>query len=148
MRKMFLDVLAIRPEEAGRLDDRVEDPHVESLSDEKLRELDVWTFAKVVGFRLEAQSEQGDGSLARVKDASCRQPKVRLVAAHHPVEHRQVDVGDASDVHEGAQVLRETGPAKGEAGAKVGGRDVELTVLAEDAHHVPCVHVHSRKQAP
>ena len=72
MRKMLLDVLTVRPEQARGLDDRVEDPDLEPLAAEELGELDVRALAKVVGLRLEAQPEQCDDSLAGVENASRR----------------------------------------------------------------------------
>ena len=76
MRKVLLDVLTVRSEQARRLDDRVEDPDLEPLAAQELGELDVRALAKVVGLRLEAQPEQCDDSLPAVEDASGRQSKV------------------------------------------------------------------------
>ena len=86
----------------------IEDPDLEPFPAQELGELDVWALAEVVGLRLEAQTEQRDDAFARVEDASRRRAKVRLVAPHDPVQHRQVDVCHPREVHQGAQVLRQT----------------------------------------
>ena len=58
------------------------------------------------------------------------------VGIENAAEHRQFDVALFGQVHGGTQILRQAGAAESVSGLEVGGRYVELPVLADQFHHL------------
>ena len=149
VRKVPLDVLTVRPEQACGLDDRVEDPDLEPLPDQELGELDVRALAKIVGLRLEAQPEQRNDHARRVSrilraarrrcDSLLRMTPLSIGRSTSAIRAMCMSARKSLGRHE---------PPNEKPGPQVRGRDVETIVLAEHAHHLARVHVDRREQPP
>src|SRR3546814_12659892 len=64
---------------------------------------------------------------------------VAVVAREYGGHHWQLQVLRFRQLGDGAQLLRQAGAAEGEARPQVGRRNVEVAILAEDAHGVASI---------
>ena len=139
MRKLGLDVLAVGADERRGVDDGVVDADLVALAEQRFRQVDIRTLTQVVAVGLEAQSEQGDPMTLAGEDSVDgildRQPIARQGAR----QQRDVDAFRAGQIEEGSKILRQARSTEGEARPQVLGRNVEGSVLTEEAHDLPAV---------
>src|SRR5207244_7833789 len=76
-----------------------------------------------------------DGSWASGRDGLNAWVQMRFVTLADAGENRDVHVAPSSGVQQGAQVLRQAGPAEREARPEIRGGNVELRVHAHEIHH-------------
>ena len=74
--------------------------------------------------------------LARLQHRVDAARDLRLVGLNHRRQDRRRHVIDAARAQQRSNVLRQARPAEGEARLEIGGRNVELLVLAKHAHHI------------
>ena len=136
VRQPLVDVGAVAPDQAAERDVRIADPQRQPFADQRLGQRHERAFAQVVAAALEAQAEQRDAALAALEHDVHDAGDVRVVAGDDTPEERRREVSILGDVVERAQILRQARAAEAEAGREIPLRDVEVAVLAEDAHHL------------
>src|SRR5205814_10151615 len=100
----------------------VVDEQVEAAPQQTFRQADHRTLAQVVGSLLEGEAEQPDLSMAGSSHEFVRPRQMALVRRYDSVEHRNLDIGVARVVGQGAHVLWETGAAERGTRREVRGR--------------------------
>src|SRR5690606_24977955 len=117
-------------------------------ADQPLREAHQRALAQIVRAGLERQADHADLAGARVHHHLRGVVDVQLVRLHDGAQHRQLHVAGSREVENRAQVLRQARAAEREAGAQIGGRDVEARVLANEPHDVPRIDAEALAQTP
>src|SRR5262245_13426373 len=76
----LVNILTIRADEPSEKNIIVPNPHLASLTDQALHQMDLRALAKIVGSRFETQSQHGDVLLFRAQNDFDRPIQMRLIA--------------------------------------------------------------------
>src|SRR5579871_4516971 len=146
MRNAVEDEVPVRAYQAGDVDVLVINAQVIALADQPFDHFDHGALAQVVGSGFEAEAQHADLAVTGFEDQLQSAGNLHLIAGKNGSKNRQLEIALLGLIRHGAQILRQTGTAKGEPRLKVSGGDVELSILAEDFHDLVRIHIEGLAQ--
>ena len=140
MRDLTIDEVPVGAHQAAGLHVRVMNGQLVTLADQPLGERHQRRFPKIIGAGLEGQPEERHLAAPATGDHVKRPVDMRIVAAQHLAQQRQLQFGLAREGQQSTQIFRQAGAAEGISRTQIGRRNVQLGIETEDLHRLAPVH--------
>src|SRR5229473_3023542 len=147
VRDMLLDEPPVRSKQPRQVHLRVVHEQAQSFADELLCDQHQRALAQIVGPGLERQADHPHAAAPGGKHFGNGMLDMHAVGCEHVPQHRQFYVTCFREIQGRAQVFGQARAAECEPGFEVGGRNIELPVLAYQVHHLEGVDAQRLAQA-